>query len=129
MIRMEPVHPALTAENDTTEPWRLYRLARVDGRVRAIMRLLTREVADEGSPLGEVVYARHVIGLHDDRGTLVAEVSSVLAGSPWFAVIAAALDGAWNAEDETEVAILRPDGTRARTRVMFAPLPVGASAR
>jgi hypothetical protein len=74
------------------------------------MRVLTREPAAGVSSLGEVVWAHHVTGLHDDRGILVAHISSQLAVSPWLGIVAAALARAWDGEDEREVALRLPDG-------------------
>lgn len=106
---MEPRSPALTA-HASDEPWRLSRLARLDGRVREIMRVLTREPSSGVSSLGEVVWAHGVTRLHDDRGTLVAHVTAHLAVSPWLGVVAAVVARAWDGEDEREVMLHLPDG-------------------
>ena len=114
----------MTAHNAGDEPWRLDRLARTDGRVRELLRILTREAPDDESSLGEGVWVRHVTALHDDRGTLVAHISQSLADSSWLPVIAIVASRAWNGEDEASVAfqviggaapiplddILQPDG-------------------
>lgn len=94
----------MSAHNDAEEPWRLDRLARTDGRVRELLRILTRESPDDESSLGEGVWVRHVTAMHDDRGTLVARISPALAASPWLAVIGAVVGRAWNGEDEGSVA-------------------------
>lgn len=101
---LRPVYPTMTAHNASEEPWRLERLARTDGRVRELLRILTREAPDDESSLGEVVWVRHVTALHDDRGTLVAHVSRALADSSWLPVIGAVVSRAWNGEDEGSVA-------------------------
>ena len=121
---MRPVYPAMSAHNAADEPWRLDRLARTDGRVRELLRILTRESPEDESSLGEGVWVRHVTGLHDERGTLMARITPVLAGSSWLPVIGAVVGRAWNGEDEGSVAfqvegsvtvisladILRPEG-------------------
>lgn len=94
----------MSAHNADEEPWRLDRLARTDGRVRELLRILTRESPDDESSLGEGVWVRHVTALHDDRGTLVAQISQGLADSSWLPVIAAVVGRAWNGEDEGSVA-------------------------
>lgn len=101
---LRPVYPTMTAHNASEEPWRLDRLARTDGRVRELLRILTREAPDDESSLGEGVWVRHVTAMHDDRGTLVAHVSKALADSAWLPVIGAVLSRAWNGEDEGSVA-------------------------
>ncbi len=101
---MRPVYPTMTAHNAGEEPWRLDRLARTDGRVRELLRILTREAPDDESSLGEGVWVRHVTALHDDRGTLVAHISRSLADSSWLPVIGAVVSRAWNGEDEGSVA-------------------------
>ena len=116
---MEPRQPALTAYTEE-EPWRLNRLARVDGRVREIMRVLTREPAGGISSLGEVVWAHGVTRLHDDRGTLVAHVTAQLVVSPWLGVVTAVIARAWDGEDEREVVLHLPDG---RVRSVEEVLP------
>ena len=118
---MEPTHPLLSAWNEATEPWRLFRLARLDGRVRELMRALTPERGTDASALGEVVWARHVLCLHDERGHLVAEISDALAASPWLVLVAAVLRKAWDGEDETEVTLLRQDGDRIAVAELLAP--------
>jgi len=94
----------MTAHNASEEPWRLARLARTDGRVRELLRILTREAPDDESSLGEGVWVRHVTAMHDDRGTLVAHISGTLAASSWLPVIGAVVGRAWNGEDEGSVA-------------------------
>ena len=116
---MEPRQPTLTAYTEE-EPWRLNRLARVDGRVREIMRVLTREPAGGISSLGEVVWAHGVTRLHDDRGTLVAHVTAQLAVSPWLGVVTAVIARAWDGEDERDVMLHLPDG---RVRSVEEVLP------
>jgi len=101
---VRPVYPAMSAHNTDEEPWRLDRLARTDGRVRELLRILTREAPNDESSLGEVVWVRHVVGLHDERGTLMARITPVLAASSWLPVIGAVLGRAWNGEDEGSVA-------------------------
>ncbi|MEI6161472.1 MAG: hypothetical protein WCP77_16670 [Roseococcus sp.] len=101
---MRPVYPAMSAHNDTEEPWRLERLARLDGRVRELLRILTREASVDESSLGECVWAKHVMALHDDRGTLVVRISGSLAASSWLPVLGAVVGRAWNGEDEMSVA-------------------------
>lgn len=101
---MRPVYPTMSAHNADEEPWRLDRLARTDGRVRELLRILTREAPDDESSLGEGVWVRHVTALHDDRGTLVARISPALAASSWLPVIGAVVGRAWNGEDEGSVA-------------------------
>ena len=101
---MRPVYPAMSAHNDSEEPWRLERLARLDGRVRELLRILTREAPDDESSLGEGVWAKHVSALHDDRGTLVVRMSARLAASSWLPVLGAVVGRAWNGEDEGSVA-------------------------
>jgi hypothetical protein len=103
-IALRPVYPTMTAHNASEEPWRLERLARTDGRVRELLRILTREAPDDESSLGEGVWVRHVTAMHDDRGTLVAHISKSLAESSWLPVIGAVLSRAWNGEDEGNVA-------------------------
>ena len=66
------------------------------GRVRELLRILTREAPDDESSLGEGVWVRHVTAMHDDRGTLAA--------SSWLPVIGAVVGRAWNGEDEGSVA-------------------------
>lgn len=114
----------MSAHNTSDEPWRLERLARTDGRVRELLRILTREAPDDESSLGEGVWAKHVSALHDDRGTLVVRMSSRLAASSWLPVLGAVVGRAWNGEDDGSVAfqvegsttvmalsdILAPDG-------------------
>jgi hypothetical protein len=121
---LRPVYPTMTAHNAADEPWRLHRLARTDGRVRELLRMMTREAPDDESSLGEGVWVRHVTALHDDRGTLVVHVSPSLAASSWLPVIGAVVSRAWNGEDEASLAfqvigggapiplddILQPDG-------------------
>lgn len=94
----------MSAHNAAEEPWRLERLARTDGRVRELLRIMTREAPDDESSLGEGVWARHVSALHDDRGTLIVHVSGRLAGSSWLPVLGAVVGRAWNGEDEGSVA-------------------------
>ena len=98
---MHPGAPALTARGSDQEPWRLHRLHRVDGRVREILRALTRENGAEVNSTGEIVWAEHVTQLREDRGTLEVHVSDALARSTWFSVIAAAAGRAWDGEDES----------------------------
>lgn len=114
----------MSAHNAADEPWRLERLARTDGRVRELLRILTREAPDDESSLGEGVWAKHVTAMHDDRGTLVVRISTKLAASSWLPVLGAVVGRAWNGEDEGSVAfqvegsvtmmaladILTPDG-------------------
>ena len=109
LVSVEPRIPLLTAHNASEEPWRLALLARVDGRVRELTRILTRDPASGVSSLGEVVWAHHVTQLQDDRGTLVAHISSQLAGDAWLGVVAAVLARAWDGEDERKVAFRLPD--------------------
>lgn len=94
----------MSAHNATEEPWRLERLARTDGRVRELLRIMTREAPDDESSLGEGVWARHVSALHDDRGTLIVRISGQLAASSWLPVLGAVVGRAWNGEDEGSVA-------------------------
>lgn len=101
----------MSAHNAADEPWRLDRLARTDGRVRELLRILTRESPDDESSLGEGVWVRHVKAMHDDRGTLIARISPTLAASSWLPVIAAVVARAWNGEDEGSVAFQVEDGT------------------
>ncbi|MBY0335170.1 MAG: hypothetical protein K2X11_01065 [Acetobacteraceae bacterium] len=124
---MEPAHPQLSAHNTEDEPWRLARLARVDGRVRELMRTLTEDATDAAAPTGEVVWARHVRRLHDDRGLLIADVSEELADSAWASVVALVLARAWRSEDEQEVALRLPDGLLWRPEEMLPPLPAPAA--
>ena len=107
---MRPVYPAMSAHNAEEEPWRLDRLARTDGRVRELLRILTRESEADETSLGEGVWVRHVSALHDERGTLVVRISDVLARSTWLPVIGAVVGRAWNGEDEGSVAF-QVDGT------------------
>jgi len=121
---VRPVYPAMSAHNADEEPWRLQRLARTDGRVRELLRIVTREAPDDESSIGEGVWVRHVLGLHDERGTLMPRITSALAASSWLPVIGAVVARAWNGEDERDVAfqvegsmsvialadILAPDG-------------------
>ena len=121
---MRPVYPTMSAHNADEEPWRLARLGRTDGRVRELLRILTREASDDESSIGEGVWARHVLGLHDERGTLMPRITPALANSSWLPVIGAVVGRAWNGEDEHSVAfqvdgsmsvialadILAPDG-------------------
>lgn len=100
----------MSAHNADEEPWRLERLARTDGRVRELLRILTREAPDDESSLGEGVWAKHVTAMHDDRGTLIARISPTLAASSWLPVIGAVVGRAWNGEDEGSVAF-RVDGS------------------
>lgn len=102
----------MSAHNTDEEPWRLERLARTDGRVRELLRILTRESSADESSLGEGVWVRHVLGLHDQRGTLTLRVTSSLAGSSWLPVIGAVAGRAWNGEDEGSVAF-QIDGSLA----------------
>ena len=101
---MRPVYPAMSAHNADEEPWRLERLARTDGRVRELLRILTREAPDDESSMGEGVWAKHVLALHDERGTLIARITPELAASSWLPVIGAVVSRAWNGEDEGSVA-------------------------
>lgn len=94
----------MSAHNTDEEPWRLDRLARTDGRVRELLRILTRESPVDESSLGEGVWVRHVLALHDERGTLMARITPALAGSSWLPVIGAVVGRAWNGEDEGSVA-------------------------
>jgi hypothetical protein len=109
---VRPVYPAMSAHNGDEEPWRLERLARTDGRVRELLRILTREAPDDESSLGEGVWARHVLALHDERGTLISRITPGLAASSWLPVIGAVVSRAWNGEDEGSVAF-RVMGTEA----------------
>jgi hypothetical protein len=119
------MHPLLSANNAEDEPWRLARLARVDGRVREIMRNLTPEASDREHSVGEVIWAHHVTRLHDDRGLLVADITEALADSPWVRILALALARAWDGEDETrqEVVLRLPDGMLWRFEEVLPPLP------
>ena len=119
---MEPSHPALSA-NDPAPEWRLARLARLDGRVREILRVLTREPVAGVSSSGEAAWARHVRSLHDTRGTLLIGITEALADSPWLPVVAAAVGRAWESEDEAAVAF-RVEG-RSRPVALSEILPPG----
>lgn len=103
---MEPIEPQFSAYNAEEEPWRINRLVRTDGRVRELMRMLTPETADSESSIGEQVWTRHVMRLHDERGTLQAHVSATLGNSPWLPVMALALARAWDGEDEDQLEFL-----------------------
>ncbi len=109
---MQPTEPELSAYNADEEPWRLRRLARTDGRVRELLRVLTRERGGDVSSVGEDVWARHVRTLHDNRGTLEVVVTAALVRSPWFPLIAAAVARAWDGEDEPAVAFRAEGGGR-----------------
>ncbi|HYZ32929.1 MAG TPA: hypothetical protein VE684_11695 [Crenalkalicoccus sp.] len=103
---MIPKIPAFSAHNAEEEPWRLQRLARTDGRVRELLRILTPETEDGEGSLGERIWTRHVARLHDDRGTLQAHVTEALGASGWAGAMALVLSRAWDGEDETEVELL-----------------------
>lgn len=100
---MVPIEPEYTAYNTSDEPWRIARLIRTDGRVREILRIITAEVAEGEGTMGERIWARHVMRLHDERGTLNAHVTAALGASSWLPVIGLALARAWDGEDEGEV--------------------------
>ncbi len=86
--------------------------------------MLTREPEAEAASLGEVIWVRHVLRLHDDRGSLVASVSHELAGSPWLGLVTAVLRRAWEGEDEDDVLILFPDGTSRRAADLLPEEPI-----
>lgn len=108
---MVPIEPDYTAHNTAEEPWRIARLIRTDGRVRELLRIMTREVSDGEGCEGERIWAAHVRRLHDERGTLCAHVSAALGASGWIGVIALALARAWASEDEMEVVFIVQDET------------------
>jgi hypothetical protein len=98
-----PASPVFSAHNDDEEPWRLTRLIRTDARVRELLRVLTPEEGEGSASVGERIWIRHVMQLHDDRGRLRAHVSEALGSSGWLAVIALALARAWDSEDESDI--------------------------
>lgn len=100
---MLPTAPVFSSHNDEEEPWRLTRLIRTDARVRELLRILTPEEETGDASVGERIWTRHVMQLHDDRGRLRVHVSEALGNSSWLAVIALALARAWNSEDESEI--------------------------
>ncbi|WP_426958757.1 hypothetical protein [Muricoccus radiodurans] len=120
---MVPRHPRFSSHADAQEPWRRDRLVRMDGRVREILRNITREPDIETGSLGERIWARHVNSLHDERGVLTVGITHALADSTWLAVIAAVLARAWDGEDETEIRFTSPDGRRIDASRLLAPPP------
>jgi hypothetical protein len=121
-----PRIPNMTSHNSAEEPWRLIRLARLDGRLREMMRMLTSELDEAVGPVGELVWSRYVETLHDDRGTLFVDVASYLEDSPWLVVIAAALQRAWDGEDESSIVFRFPGGNQATIEVVLPPPPFAA---
>jgi len=100
---MLPTAPVFSAHNDEEEPWRLQRLVRTDARVRELLRILTPEEDEGDASVGERIWTKHVMQLHDDRGRLRAHVSEALGNSGWLSVIALALSRAWDSEDESDI--------------------------
>ena len=103
---MLPTAPLFSAHNDEEEPWRLTRLVRTDARVRELLRILTPQEDSGDATVGERIWTRHVMQLHDDRGRLRAHVSEALGSSGWLAVIALALSRAWDSEDESDIDVM-----------------------
>jgi hypothetical protein len=108
---MEPIEPEFTVYNASDEPWRMIRLIRTDGRVRELLRILTKEPSDSESSQGEHIWTRHVRRLHDDKGTLQVHVSAQLGASAWLSIMALSATRAWDGEDEGEVEFLVEDET------------------
>ena len=121
---MMPRSPDITAYNSAEEPWRLIRLARLDGRVREVMRMLTCEPSSAAGSAGEIIWSRYVEAIHDDRGTLVVSVTSFLEDSPWLVVLAAVLQRAWDGEDEDSIFFLFPGGNHAPLQAVLPAPPV-----
>jgi len=105
MLPSAPVFSAHndSAHNDEEESWRLTRLVRTDGRVRELLRILTPEAPEGEGTVGERIWIRHVVQLHDERGRLRVHVTEALGAPGWLAVIALALARAWDGEDESEL--------------------------
>lgn len=100
---MLPAAPVFSAHNEGEEPWRITRMIRTDGRVRELLRILTPEAEEGEGSVGEQIWTRHVLQLHDDRGRLRVHVTEALGASGWLAVVALALSRAWDGEDESDL--------------------------